>query len=73
MCGNLTDQVRSIAKATVRSAALLPELAQAHYETEQLQTAVARGDLSQKVTIEANGEVLQLVVTINSMVDRVSL
>ncbi|GAA6016730.1 hypothetical protein JCM11491_000221 [Sporobolomyces phaffii] len=51
MCGNLTDQVRSIAKAT---------------------TAVARGDLSQKVTIEANGEVLQLVVTINSMVDRLA-
>lgn len=51
MAGRLTDQVRSIAKAT---------------------TAVARGDLSQKVTIEANGEVLQLVKTINSMVDRVS-
>ena len=51
MAGNLTDQVRSIAKAT---------------------TAVARGDLSQKVTIEANGEVLRLVNTINSMVDRVS-
>ncbi|GAA6003765.1 uncharacterized protein JCM10292_003365 [Rhodotorula paludigena] len=51
MCGNLTDQVRSIAKAT---------------------TAVARGDLSQKVTIEASGEVLQLVVTINEMVDRLA-
>ncbi|KDE04850.1 hypothetical protein, variant [Microbotryum lychnidis-dioicae p1A1 Lamole] len=51
MAGNLTDQVRSIAKAT---------------------TAVARGDLSQKVTIAADGEVLRLVDTINSMVDRLA-
>jgi CheY-like chemotaxis protein/signal transduction histidine kinase/HAMP domain-containing protein len=33
-------------------------------------TAVANGDLSQKITIEALGEVLELKNTINTMVDR---
>src|SRR3712207_6670602 len=33
-------------------------------------TAVANGDLSQKITAEAKGEILELKDTINSMVDR---
>lgn len=33
-------------------------------------TAVARGDLTQKVTAECNGEILDLKLTINTMVDR---
>src|SRR5690606_38749163 len=33
-------------------------------------TAVANGDLSQKITVEARGEVLELKNTINSMVDQ---
>jgi HAMP domain-containing protein/signal transduction histidine kinase/CheY-like chemotaxis protein len=33
-------------------------------------TAVATGDLSQKITVEAQGEVLSLKSTINNMVDR---
>ncbi|HEY9226644.1 MAG TPA: HAMP domain-containing protein [Gemmatimonadaceae bacterium] len=33
-------------------------------------TAVANGDLSQKITVEAQGEVLSLKMTINEMVDR---
>src|SRR5205814_339504 len=33
-------------------------------------TAVANGDLSQKITVEARGEVAQLADTINTMVDR---
>ncbi|MFH1798239.1 MAG: HAMP domain-containing protein, partial [Candidatus Omnitrophota bacterium] len=32
-------------------------------------TAVAKGDLSQKITVEAQGEILQLKDTINNMVD----
>jgi signal transduction histidine kinase/HAMP domain-containing protein/ActR/RegA family two-component response regulator len=32
-------------------------------------TAVARGDLSQKITIDARGEILELKSTINTMVD----
>src|SRR5687768_7153513 len=33
-------------------------------------TAVANGDLSKKITVEANGEILELKNTVNSMVDR---
>lgn len=35
-------------------------------------TAVATGDLSQKITVEAKGEILQLKDTINTMVDQLS-
>jgi signal transduction histidine kinase/ActR/RegA family two-component response regulator len=34
--------------------------------------AVARGDLSQKITVEARGEVLELKLTVNTMVDQLS-
>jgi signal transduction histidine kinase/HAMP domain-containing protein/ActR/RegA family two-component response regulator len=33
-------------------------------------TAIANGDLSQKITVEAKGEILQLKSTINTMVDQ---
>ncbi|MEA2554164.1 MAG: hypothetical protein QOJ65_2340 [Fimbriimonadaceae bacterium] len=51
LAGNLTDQVRNIAKVT---------------------TAVANGDLTQKITVEAKGEVLELKNTINTMVDQLN-
>ena len=51
MCGNLTDQVRNIAKVT---------------------TAVARGDLSRKITVDVRGEILELKDTINTMVDQLN-
>src|SRR6201997_400419 len=51
LAGNLTDQVRNIAKVT---------------------TAVAKGDLSQKITVDARGEILELKNTINTMVDQLS-
>ena len=35
-------------------------------------TAVANGDLSQKITVEAKGEMLELKNTINTMVDQLS-
>jgi CheY-like chemotaxis protein/signal transduction histidine kinase/HAMP domain-containing protein len=35
-------------------------------------TAVARGDLSQKITVDARGEILKLKSTINTMVDQLS-
>src|SRR5207253_1571967 len=38
----------------------------------QVTTAVARGDLSQKITVEAKGEVATLADTINSMTDTLS-
>jgi HAMP domain-containing protein/signal transduction histidine kinase/PleD family two-component response regulator len=51
MAGNLTGQVRAIARVT---------------------TAVANGDLSKKIDIEARGEILELSETINTMVDQLS-
>ncbi|MER6126101.1 HAMP domain-containing protein [Streptomyces sp. NPDC001795] len=38
----------------------------------QVATAVARGDLSQKITVDARGEILELKETINTMVDQLS-
>ena len=48
MAGNLTSQVRGIAKVV---------------------TAVANGDLKQKLTVEAKGEIAALADTINRMID----
>ena len=33
-------------------------------------TAVANGDLSKKITVDARGEILELKTTINTMVDQ---
>ena len=38
----------------------------------QVTTAVAQGDLSQKITVDAKGEVAALAQTINTMVDQLS-
>ncbi|MEV6108562.1 HAMP domain-containing protein [Streptomyces sp. NPDC051940] len=38
----------------------------------QVTTAVAQGDLSQKITVAAQGEILQLKSTVNTMVDQLS-
>ncbi|MFF4350310.1 HAMP domain-containing protein [Streptomyces sp. NPDC001530] len=38
----------------------------------QVATAVACGDLSQKITVDARGEILELKETINTMVDQLS-
>src|SRR5262249_761709 len=48
MAGNLTGQVRGIAKVV---------------------TAVANGNLKQKLTVDAKGEIAALAGTINSMID----
>jgi signal transduction histidine kinase/HAMP domain-containing protein/AmiR/NasT family two-component response regulator len=59
---DLTDSVNSMAAnltAQVRDIA-------------QVTTAVAKGDLSQKITVEVAGEMLQLKATVNTMVDQLS-
>src|SRR5688572_29283297 len=38
----------------------------------EVTTAVARGDLSRKITVDVKGEILELKDTINTMVDRLS-
>ena len=59
---DLTDSVNSMAgnlTAQVRNIA-------------EVTTAVARGDLSRKITVDARGEILALKETINTMVDQLS-
>ncbi|WP_262283569.1 HAMP domain-containing protein [Micromonospora sp. MA102] len=59
---DLTDSVNSMASnltSQVRNIA-------------QVSTAVARGDLSQKITVAAQGEILELKDTVNTMVDQLS-
>ena len=59
---SLTDNVNSMAgnlTSQVRSIA-------------QVTTAVARGELSQKIDVDARGEILELKTTINTMVDTLS-
>jgi signal transduction histidine kinase/HAMP domain-containing protein len=41
-------------------------------DVAQVATAVARGDLSQKITVDVKGEMLQLKKTLNTMVDELS-
>src|SRR5262249_31839097 len=38
----------------------------------QVTTAVARGDLSRKITVDVKGEILELKETINTMVDQLN-
>jgi HAMP domain-containing protein/CheY-like chemotaxis protein/signal transduction histidine kinase len=59
---DLTDSVNSMAgnlTAQVRNIA-------------QVTTAVARGDLSRKITVDVKGEILELKNTINTMVDQLN-
>ncbi|MEX2535750.1 MAG: HAMP domain-containing protein [Trueperaceae bacterium] len=41
-------------------------------DVSKVATAIARGDLSQKITVDARGEILQIKDTINTMVDQLS-
>ncbi len=59
---DLTDSVNSMASnltAQVRNIA-------------QVTTAVANGDLSRKITVDVRGEILELKITINTMVDQLN-
>jgi osomolarity two-component system sensor histidine kinase NIK1 len=66
----LTLQVRTIAVATVCNCSYGKSLE----DNDALQTAVARGDLTQKVTgVSVSGEILHLVNTINDMIDQLGI
>ncbi len=41
-------------------------------DVSKVATAIARGDLSQKITVDVRGEILQIKDTINTMVDQLS-
>ncbi len=59
---DLTDSVNGMAS----------NLTEQVRQIAQVTTAVADGDLTQQITVDARGEVLQLKRTINAMVDRLS-
>ncbi len=58
----LTDNVNSMAENLTEQVRNIAHVA----------TAVAQGDLSRKITVDARGEILQLKETINTMVDQLS-
>src|SRR5262249_22984428 len=59
---DLTDNVNWMASKLTAQVSKIAEVA----------TAVARGDLSRKITVDVRGEILQLKDTINTMVDRLN-
>src|SRR5207247_7184563 len=67
--GQLADEVGG------QVASLNSELTQKAVQVRDIAlitTAVARGDLTRKVTVDAQGEMLQLKQTVNTMVDQLS-
>ncbi|MES2218007.1 MAG: HAMP domain-containing protein [Pseudomonadota bacterium] len=58
---------------TARVNAMAANLTSQVRNIAQVATGVAKGDLSQKITVEAQGEVLQLKDTINKMVDSLTI
>ena len=59
---DLTDSVNSMASNLTGQVRNIAEVA----------TAVARGDLSKKITVDVKGEILQLKETMNTMVDQLN-
>src|SRR5205823_6401754 len=59
---DLTDNVNSMAENLTSQVRNIADVT----------TAVARGDLSKKVTVEVKGEILELKDTINTMVDQLN-
>jgi HAMP domain-containing protein/CheY-like chemotaxis protein len=59
---DLTDNVNSMASNLTGQVRNIADVA----------TAIARGDLSRKITVDVQGEILQLKETINTMVDQLS-
>jgi len=59
---DLTDSVNSMARNLTGQVRNIAEVT----------TAVARGDLSKKITVDVKGEILELKNTINTMVDQLS-
>src|SRR6202040_4419648 len=59
---DLTDSVNSMASNLTGQVRNIAEVA----------TAVARGDLSKKITVNVSGEILQLKETINTMVGQLN-
>src|SRR5207248_2413878 len=61
-CTNLTDNVNWMASNLTGQVRNIADVA----------TAIARGDLSRKITVDVQGEILELKNTINTMVDQLN-
>src|SRR5205823_1207565 len=59
---DLTDNVNSMASNLTGQVRNIAEVA----------TAIARGDLSRKITVDVKGEILELKNTVNTMVDQLN-
>src|SRR5687767_12836807 len=59
---DLTDNVNSMASNLTGQVRNIAEVA----------TAIARGDLTRKITVDVRGEILQLKETMNTMVDQLN-
>src|SRR5439155_16913300 len=59
---DLTDNVNSMAANLTNQVRNIADVA----------TAIARGDLSRKITVDVKGEILELKNTINTMVDQLN-
>ena len=59
---DLTDNVNSMASNLTSQVRNIADVA----------TAIARGDLSRKITVDVKGEILELKNTINTMVDQLN-
>ena len=59
---DLTDNVNSMASNLTGQVRNIADVA----------TAIARGDLSRKITVDVKGEILELKNTINTMVDQLN-
>ncbi|QVQ54985.1 HAMP domain-containing protein [Spiractinospora alimapuensis] len=59
---DLTDNVNSMANSLTTQVRNI----------SQVTTAVARGDLTKKITVDAHGEILEVKDTVNTMVDQLS-
>src|SRR6266446_1638917 len=75
--GKITQRAGRIAKggyaACVESVnSLISDLVQPSTEVARVIGAVAKGDLTKKMTVDARGEILELKNTINTMVDQLS-
>ncbi|KFY71859.1 hypothetical protein V499_07975 [Pseudogymnoascus sp. VKM F-103] len=63
---SMVDQLQQFAREVTKIAREVREIA-------KVTTAVAKGDLTEKIGVEVRGEILDLKITINTMVDKLSI
>ncbi len=72
LLAEITALVDDVGGQLALHAAEVTQMAAQVRDIAQVATAVAKGDLSQKITVDAQGQMLQLKQTMNTMVDQLS-